>query len=295
MFTTEWTLHQKTELTEREIENLESLENLKDMVSQMYKVDSSKLENRINNVFGNNINEIAKPIYKKKIEELYGMLSVRPYDKVEACYLECIYLFKNLLVEAKKAKSVDDININDFKNYQVKFNSCGGGLYTRNDGLINKCNELVYHIETFIEYHSLYHTLLSYINIDEVKKGLIEMFSEQYSDFKTIEEILVKEYKMPTMKDAVERYGEMFTNYGDNIIEDARKELINLIKQALKINKNDKLKLNDVDLELLPRSIKGKPDNITRSIDEIYTLSAIRVYNREFMEKYNKAMTYEVD
>jgi hypothetical protein len=87
----------------------------------------------------------------------------------------------------------------------------------------------------------------------------------------------------------------MFTNYGDNIIEDARKELINLIKQALKINKNDKLKLNDVDLELLPRSIKGKPDNITRSIDEIYTLSAIRVYNREFMEKYNKAMTYEVD
>jgi hypothetical protein len=194
-----------------------------------------------------------------------------------------------------KAKSVDDININDFKNYQVKFNSCGGGLYTRNDGLINKCNELVYHIETFIEYHSLYHTLLSYINIDEVKKGLIEMFSEQYSDFKTIEEILVKEYKMPTMKDAVERYGEMFTNYGDNIIEDARKELINLIKQALKINKNDKLKLNDVDLELLPRSIKGKPDNITRSIDEIYTLSAIRVYNREFMEKYNKAMTYEVD
>jgi hypothetical protein len=285
MFTTEWKLNKTYKLTEREKSNLDALNNLKNKIERCTKdvYTESSLSTSIDIVFGHDNDERKKSIYNSKIEELNALWSTRPKDINHLQCLEYKRRFKDIFERTKNAQSIDDINLDEFLSIKKVYN--------------NECidlNTLLKHIETLIKYHSLYHTLQNYIDTFKVSEKLIEYFKSKFSEPINIDSILIKKYKMPSLKDVICVYTDTYTNYGDNIIEEARKELILLIKQVLNIDEYKVLMINDVNVEVLTQ-FKGSPTYITRGIEKLYTLNVIKNENENFMNSYKEAMAYKVD
>jgi hypothetical protein len=112
-------------------------------------------------------------------------------------------------------------------------------------------------IENIIEYNSLLFTLEDYV--DKYKLSLGDFGEEESKGYRTVGELLVEEYKMPTNKSVYEWNKDKINNI-KTIIEESRNELFKLINIKKKAN-------------LLYEVVSDS--NITRSNNVIYTMNQL--------------------
>jgi hypothetical protein len=166
------------------------------------------------------------------------------------------YRLEKFLEKAKKAESLRDIDIVWFEKFDDVFmKRTNSVVYSRVEDNI-KMRLMIDVVKNIIEYNSLLFTLQDYVDTYEL--SLNDFSDEEKKDYRTVGELLVEDYKMPTNKIVHEWIGLNKDNVGfaKSIIEPSRQELIMLI------NKKKQAKLVYIDV--------GN-NGVTRCVDNIYT------------------------